>query len=131
MIVAIISVYFFRNTLLKKGIAKAERKFEHEYNAKFSVKNASFEGFSGLSMSQIVIVPQDADTLISIENIKTKVNLFELISGNVQIENLELNNGFVQLVKGKNGNNYDAFLKSKATDNDTLKNEIMRNLLMA
>ena len=121
LVVAIVSVYFFRNTLLKEAISKAEKKFTQDYNADFSIKKANFEGFSGLSMSQIVIVPRGADTLISIENIKTKVNLFELISGNVQIENLELKNGFVQLVKGKNGNNYDAFLKSNATDNDTIQ----------
>ena len=98
LVVAIISVYFFRNTILKEVIAKSEKKFSQDYNADFSIKKASFEGFSGLSMSQITIVPRGADTLISIENIKTKVNLFELIYGNVQIENLELKNGFVQLV---------------------------------
>ena len=121
LLIAIIAVYFFRNTLLKEVISKAEKKFSRDYNADFSIKNANFEGYSGFSMSQIVIVPRGADTLISIENIKTKVNLLELISGNVQIENLELNNGYVQLVKGKNGNNYDAFLKSNAIDNDTIE----------
>ena len=121
LVVAMISVYFFRNTILKEVIAKSEKKFSQDYNADFSIKKASFEGFSGLSMSQITIVPRGADTLISIENIKTKVNLFELISGNVQIENLELKNGFVQLVKSNNGNNYDAFLKSNIKDNDTIE----------
>ena len=121
LIVAIVSVYLFRNTLLKEAISKAEKKFGVDYNADFSIKSANFEGFSGLSMSEIVIVPRGADTLISIENIKTKINLFELISGNVQIENLDLKNGFVQLVKSKSGNNYDAFLKSNTSENDTIE----------
>ena len=61
-----------------------------------------------------------ADTLVCIKNLKTSVNFWQLFLGNIQLGKLEINKGFIQLVKNKNGRNFDAFLKHK---NDTKSNE--------
>jgi hypothetical protein len=117
-VMVIMAIFFFRNAILKEVLSKAENKFKQEYNADFSIKEAKFDGLSGLSISEVTIVPRNADTLVSIQKIKTEVNIIQLISGGVQIENLELKNGFVQLVKNKNGRNFDAFLKSNSEESD-------------
>jgi Transglycosylase len=110
--IAIIAAYLFRNLILSEIIAKAEHKFKTNYNAEFSIKKASFIEISEVEMSQILLIPKNADTLLSIDNIKTKINIYKIITGDLQIENLELKNGFIQLVKNKNGKNFAEFLKS-------------------
>jgi len=110
--VAIIIAFFvFRNLLLKQAIAKVSNKMERDYNSDFSIKEASFVGLSGLSFSDIVLAPKNADTLFNIQKMETSVNFWRLLIGDVQLGTLEIGNGFVQLVKNKKGRNFEAFLK--------------------
>jgi transglycosylase-like protein len=105
------ATYIFRDALLQKALAKAESKFDKQYDCHFSVKKAAFIGISGVEFSDIVLVPKNADTLLAVQRIKTSYSLLELLTGDIQLKNLEMNNGFIQLVKNKNGRNFDAFLK--------------------
>ena len=112
IILLIIAAFGFRNLILSEIIAKTQYKFKTTYNAKFSVKKSNFVGVSEIEMSEILLIPENADTLLSIENLKTKINIYELLTGDIQVENLDLKNGFIQLVKNQNGKNFAAFLKS-------------------
>jgi hypothetical protein len=84
---------------------------EVDYNSTFSVKKASFDGISGVNLSDVVLAPKNADTLFKIQKLKTSVNIWQLLIGNVQLGTLEIKNGFVQLVKKGKVRNFDAFLK--------------------
>jgi hypothetical protein len=120
-LVLIIALFVFRNEVLKQTIAKVSFKMASEYNSTFTVKKASFVGFSGLSFSEIILVPKNADTLFNIHKMKTSVNLWRLLVGDIQLGTLEIENGYVQLVKNKKGRNFDAFLKKD--ENTTSSNE--------
>ncbi len=110
--IAIIAAYLFRNLILSEVIAKAQHKFRTNYNSELTIQKSNFIGISEVEMTKILLVPKNADTLLSVENIKTKINIYKIITGDLQIENLELKNGFIQLVKNKNGKNFSEFLKS-------------------
>ncbi len=114
--IAFIGLYTFRGVLLEQAVSKIETKLDQQYNCRFSVKNAAFEGISGITLSEILLVPKQADTLLSIEKIETKINLGKLLTGEIQLENLEMKNGFIQLIKNKNGRNFDAFLRHDEED---------------
>ena len=115
----IIALFVFRNELLKQTIAKVSFKMASEYNSTFTVKEASFVGLSGLNFSEIILVPKNADTLFNIHKMKTSVNLWRLLVGDIQLGTLEIENGYVQLVKNKNGRNFDAFLKKDKTESNS------------
>ena len=120
----LIAIFVFRNTLLQQAIARVSNKMERDYNSSFSAKTASFVGFSGVSLSDVVLVPNNADTLFSIHKIKTSVNFFRLLIGDIQLGTLEIEKGYVQLVKNKNGRNFEAFLKKdEATTNSNEKRD--------
>lgn len=121
LIVLFLGFYFFRDALLKKAIAKVTTKMNTEYNSTFSVKSASFEGLSGIKLTDVILIPKNADTLCNIQKIETSVSLSNLLIGDVQIGTLKINNGYIQLVKKGNIRNFDAFLKKDKTDSD--KNE--------
>ncbi|TDD78096.1 transglycosylase domain-containing protein [Flavobacterium caseinilyticum] len=109
--VVIITFYVFRDAVLKQTVAKVSHEMETEYNSTFLVKKAAFDGLSGLSLTDISIIPKNADTLFKIQKLKTSINLWRLITGDLQLGTLEIKNGFVQLVKKGKVTNYDAFLK--------------------
>lgn len=111
ILVLFIALFVFRNMVLQQTIAKVSIKMERDYNSNFSIKKASFVGLSGLNFSEIILVPKNADTLFNIQKMKTSVNLWRLLVGDVQLGTLEIENGSIQLVKNKKGRNFDAFLK--------------------
>ncbi|RTY90848.1 transglycosylase domain-containing protein [Flavobacterium sp. GT3R68] len=110
---AVITLILFRDAVLQQVIAKVSYKMEQDYDSDFSVKKAQFDGFATIHMEDVVLVPKKADTLFRIESIKTHINLWQLMAGNIQLESLEAKNGFAQLVKTANGRNFDAFLPKK------------------
>lgn len=113
IVVGIVCFFAFRNMLLQKAVAKVSAKMERDYNSRFTVKEAAFKGFSGIELKEIALVPKNADTLLHVQEIKTSVNYFKLLTGEIQLGTLEMKNGYVQLVRNKNGKNFDAFLKKK------------------
>jgi hypothetical protein len=108
--------------LLQKALDSVSDKMESKYQCRFTAKNATFIGLSGIKLSELVLVPKNADTLFSIQKVETSVNLLHLLLGEIQLGTLEINTGYVQLVKNKNGRNFDAFLK-KDTEETSLPSE--------
>ncbi|NMH28214.1 transglycosylase domain-containing protein [Flavobacterium silvaticum] len=113
IVLALAGILIFRDALLQKAIAKVSDKMRTDYESKFSVKNAHFTSLNSIEMKDIVLVPKSGDTLVSIKNFSTEVNLWKLFTGNLQLGKLNVSNGFVQLVKNKEGKNFDAFLHPK------------------
>ena len=107
---ALAGIFIFRDPLLQKAIVKVENKLNREYNCTLTIKKAAFNGVSGVDLENIILVPKQADTLLSVEKIETNINLLQLLTGDIQLKSLEMHNGFIQLVKTKNGRNFDAFL---------------------
>ncbi|WP_396192260.1 transglycosylase domain-containing protein [Flavobacterium sp.] len=112
LFLGVIAAFYFRNSILENVISKIETKLDHDYQCDFSIEKAEFVGLSNLEFQKITLVPKDADTLVNIENLKTSVNFWQLFVGDIQLGKLEVNEGFIQLVKNKNGKNFDAFLKN-------------------
>lgn len=122
MSLSLLLLFLFRDSLLQTAIAKIENKMAADYDTKLTIEKASFDGISAVQFQEINVVPNNADTLFSIEKVTTKINLFKLLFGTIQLEKLEMKNGFIQLVKNKNGRNFDAFLKRKSVDNSPSEN---------
>jgi Transglycosylase len=112
LFLGVVALFAFRNSILENVISKVETKLDHDYQCNLSIEKAEFVGLSNLEFQKITLVPNDADTLVSIENLKTNVNFWQLFVGNIQLGKLEVNEGFIQLVKNKKGKNFDAFLKN-------------------
>ncbi|MGL2965213.1 transglycosylase domain-containing protein [Flavobacterium sp. XGLA_31] len=119
LLLGIVMLFVFRNTLLNKVIHRIDSKLDREYQCRFTVEKAEFHGLTNLEFQQICLVPKQADTLVRIDELKTSVNFWKLLIGDVQLGKLEINKGYVQLVKTKNGSNFDAFLHSKKEKDDS------------
>jgi hypothetical protein len=122
-VVVIALVVIFRNAILQKAIVKVSQKMETDYDCNFSIKKAGFEGLTSVAMEDVLLVPKHADTLFRIQSIKTKINFWQLLKGDVQLGSLEAKNGFVNLVKSGSTRNFDAFLPKKKDTIDSGSNE--------
>ena len=136
LLMGLLLLIVFRNSLLNQVIHRIDTKLERDYQCHFTIAKAEFHGLTNLEFQHIALVPKEADTLVRIDELKTSINIWKLLIGDIQLGKLEINKGFVQLVKTKKGSNFDAFLRSKKEkkDNDEvnyakLLNRISSNLL--
>ena len=113
VLLGLVLLFAFRNTILDKVIHRIDDKLDREYQCNFTVQKAEFHGLTNLEFQQIALVPKHADTLVSIKELKTSISFWKLLIGDIQLGKLDINKGFVQLVKTKKGSNFDAFLHSK------------------
>lgn len=115
ILIGIACFFAFRNTILQKVIEKAQNKVRTDYDATLTIESASFKGFSGLEFSEIALVPDNADTLMHVRSVKTSVNYLKFLTGDVQLGTLDMQDGFIQIVKDSTGTNYSGFLKQDST----------------
>lgn len=136
LLLGLVLLFSFRNAILDKVIHRIDAKLEREYQCNFTIQKAEFNGLTNLEFHDISLVPHEKDTLVSIGELKTSVSFWKLLVGDIQLGKLEINKGFIQLVKTKNGSNLDAFLHSKKEKDSTaevnyakLLNRISSNLM--
>jgi hypothetical protein len=118
LLLAIALVFTFRNTILEKVIQRIDTKLDQDYQCHLTIEKAKFHGLTNVAFHHIYLVPKQADTLVRIDELKTSVNFWKLLVGDIQLGKLEINKGYIQLVKTKTGSNYDAFLRSKKDKKD-------------
>lgn len=112
-------LFVFRNTILDKIIHRIDSKLERDYQCSFTIQKAEFHGLTNVEFQNIALVPKEKDTLVRIDELKTSVNFWKLLMGDIQLGKLEINKGYIQLVKKGKKANYDAFLRSKKDNKNT------------
>ncbi|HEU0137512.1 MAG TPA: transglycosylase domain-containing protein [Flavobacterium sp.] len=112
-VVMIIAFFIFRESLLQTAISKVSDKMRRDYQSEFTIKEAHFDGLSGVSMREIALVPQNGDTLFRVSSMKTSINFWRLFIGDIQLGTLFIEDGFIHLIKNKNGSNYEAFVRQQ------------------
>lgn len=113
MLMSVVLLFAFRNSILEKVILRVDAKMQREYSCSLTIQKAEFHGLTNVELQHISLVPKDKDTLVHINELKTNVSFWKLLVGEIQLGKLEINKGFIQLVKDKNGSNYYTFLHPK------------------
>jgi hypothetical protein len=116
VIFSLITAFLFSEKIEKSVI----KNITSNINSEIVMENVSFELFeefpySAVKISNLYIQESrnfGNDTLIFTKQAYIKFNLFEMLSQNIIINNITLNNGLVSLKYDKNDNNYNFFNNS-------------------
>ena len=88
--------YSKRAEFLQKELTKAEIKAKEDYDLDIKIGSANFTGLSTVSFSDISIVPDNRDSLLSIKTLTVEVKVLPLIWGNVKFGNVSLDDASSQ-----------------------------------
>ena len=127
LLIGFIYAMSVRGEMLNKAVAKVQKKLKDDYQLNFLVDRFSFAGLTTVEFQKVKIVPDSAEQLAAIDQFKVSVKLFPLLSGNVQLDQLDLKNANITLVKEDSTANYD-FLFRKKKDQDSTQNTPTRTL---
>jgi len=128
--------YSKREAILRKEIAQATAKAKKDYNLDVKIGSARFSGLATVSFSDISIVPDQRDSLLSIKKFDVSVKLMPLIFGKVKLADVVLDDGHLNLTSIKGVKNFDfLFRKKKDTtvktkvDLSVVANNLMNQVL--
>ncbi len=105
--------YTKRESLLQKEITKAKEKAKKDYNLNVNIGSAHFTGLSTVSLSDITVVPDQRDSLLSIKKFEISIKIIPLIFGNIKLADVVLDNGHLNLTDLKGVKNFDFLFKKK------------------
>ena len=105
--------YNKREAVLQKEIAKAKDKAKKDYNLSINIGSARFTGLATVSLSDITVVPDQRDSLLSIKKFDVSIKIMPLIFGNVKFADVVLDNGHLNLTDVKGVKNFDFLFKKK------------------
>jgi hypothetical protein len=105
--------YTKREILLQKAISKAKAKAKREYNLDVKIGSAHFTGFSTVAFSDVSIVPDQRDSLLSIKDFVVKVKVMPLLIGNIKLADVILHTGHLNLTSINGVRNFDFLFRKK------------------
>ncbi len=115
--VFLVCFFVFRNTILNSVVTRLKAKAKTEYNSDLHIKNIEFQGFKEIQIKDICLVPKQADTLFNFKEIRIGFSLWNALLGRVQINELNIHDGYAQLLKNEKGSNYTHLFKNKTKAN--------------
>lgn len=78
------------------------------------VGSATISGIADVEITNVSLIPDDADTLLHIGKASSGLRVWKLITGNIMLSHLQLDQGFVNLVRyDSTRTNYSNFTKKK------------------
>ncbi|HLT42990.1 MAG TPA: transglycosylase domain-containing protein [Sphingobacteriaceae bacterium] len=115
LIVIGIGIFVFqkRESLLAEAITKAKVKAKEEYNIDLKIGNYAFSGFKTVVLDDIIVLPENQEQLLGVKHLEVSVKLFPLLSGTVKIDQLNVSDASLNLVKQDSTSNYDFIIKPK------------------
>ena len=108
--------YSKREALLQRAIQKAKNSAKAKYSLDLEIGTARFTGLSTVALTNVTIVPENRDSLLSIKQFEVSVKLLPLLLGKVKLENVVLENGHLNLTDIRHVKNFDFLFRKK---NDT------------
>ncbi len=111
---------FKREAILKELVEKAKIKAKRDYSLELTINNPHFEGLHTIAFSGVSIVPENRDTLLSVNDLHVGVKLLPLLLGEIKLSGLKVSEASVSLIKHDSISNYD-FLFKKKNDNTQTK----------
>ena len=110
-----------RESLLHAAIEKAKRKAKNDYNLNVAIEKAQFTGLSSVEFQRITVVPENRDSLANIQQLSVKVRLWPLLTGDIKLAEVAMNDGRVTLTKKDSLRNYDFLFRKKGTETKSTK----------
>ena len=123
LFIGLCAAWALRNTVLEYVLKKVQQKLYTRYRTILVVEQGHMSGFTGVELTGISLVPEQADTIVALQTLQASVRFWPLLSGDIQLDYLQLKDGYAQVVKKDSSSNIDAFLHRSAPDTpkDTTK----------
>lgn len=119
VLICIISIYLGRNALLRNMINKRTAHIEQTHGLHIHYEDLKMNGLNEVILEGFSIVPDQRDTLVTLQSANVKLNFWKLLTKTIEIRNVAVNGLTLAFTKQDSISNYDFFFKKKNDDQPT------------
>ena len=83
LFICLISIYLSRNMLLQSITNKRTTHIEQTYGLQIHYQNLQMKGCSEITLQGLSIVPDQRDTLLTLQSVNVRLNFWKLLKGNI------------------------------------------------
>ena len=107
LFICLISIYLSRNMLLQSITNKRTTHIEQTYGLQIHYQNLQMKGCSEITLQGLSIVPNQRDTLLTLQSVNVRLNFWKLLKGNIEVRNVHMNGLAIAFIKRDSAANYD------------------------
>lgn len=107
LFICLISIYLSRNMLLQSITNKRTTHIEQTYGLQIHYQNLQMKGCSEVTLQGLSIVPNQRDTLLTLQSVNVRLNFWKLLKGNIEVLNVHMNGLAIAFIKRDSVANYD------------------------
>lgn len=100
-------IYSCRGLLLQHFAHKRIAHLEQRFGLEINYQNLQLDGLNTVSLRNLAIIPQERDTLLTLQTLKVRFSLWKLLGGQPDIRNVQLDQLNVRFIKQDSIANYD------------------------
>ena len=93
--------------LLQSITNKRTTHIEQTYGLQIHYQNLQMKGCSEITLQGLSIVPDQRDTLLTLQSVNVRLNFWKLLKGNIEVRNVHMNGLAIAFIKRDSAANYD------------------------
>lgn len=119
IVILLTGIYLCRGLLLQHFAHKRIDRLEQRFGLEIKYQDLRLDGLNTISLQNLAIIPQERDTLLTLQTLKVRFSLWKLLGGQPDIRNVHLDQLNVRFIKQDSIANYDfLFLSPKDQQNN-------------
>ena len=92
--------------LLQSITNKRTTHIEQTYGLQIHYQNLQMKGCSEITLQGLSIVPDQRDTLLTLQSVNVRLNFWKLLKGNIEVRNVHMNGLAIAFIKRDSAANY-------------------------
>ena len=107
ILLAVVILYSCRNSLLHHIADRRIARLEQSYGLDVKYGKLSLRGLNTVSLRHLTVVPQERDTLLTLQSLDVHLSLWHLLSGNISVKSVQMDSLSLNFIKQDSVANYD------------------------
>ena len=107
LLTSLICLFAFRNVILCHIVDKRATRAEQTYGLQIHYQELRMKGCNEVALQGLSIVPNQRDTLLTLQSVNVKLSFWELLKGEIEVRNVLMNGLAINFIKHDSIANYD------------------------
>ena len=120
MLCVVVACFFFRNSILQRAFAKAQKRMAESYHTQLTARSLAFTGIDRISLRDVTLLPEEEDTLLQVAHVDVDISLLHLLHGKVAIDHIVIDSALLTMYHEPDRDNMSV-LRVKSKDNTSAK----------
>lgn len=119
ILAAMFILYACRQYVLHRIADRRIAEMEQRFQLKVGYESLKLEGCNVVCLRGLSVIPEDRDTIVTLKHLDIRLDLWKMLTGNIQIKEVNMDYLHINLQKDSTVANYDFLFRSSGKASET------------